>query len=123
MKTILNLFLIIAFVSIFGCGKKANNYSTGDNKTVGKIETVEYKSEKMHCSGCEETISSELKKIDGVKEIKADSKLKFVKVTFDDGKTNKEDIAKTIIAAGYDAILQTPEENKSTDMKKEEKKN
>lgn len=123
MKAILNLVLIIVLLSVIGCGKKTTSESSGDNKTVGKLETVEYKSEKMHCSGCEETITGELKKIDGVKEIKADSKLKFVKVTFDDGKTNKEDIAKAIIAAGYDAVLQTPTDNKSADTKKEEKKN
>ena len=123
MKNILNLALAVLLISFIGCGKKTTNESASDNKAVGKVETVEYKSDKMHCSGCEETITTELKKIDGVKEIKADAKEKFVKVTFDDGKTNKEDIAKAIIAAGYDAVLQTPEDSRATETKKDEKKN
>ncbi|MFA7360041.1 MAG: heavy-metal-associated domain-containing protein [Candidatus Kapaibacterium sp.] len=123
MKAILNLVLIIVLLSVISCGKKATNESSGDNKTVGKIDTVEYKSEKMHCSGCEETITGELKKIDGVKEIKADSKEKYVKVTYDNGKTNKEDIAKAITSVGYDAVLQTSQINNSSDTTKQKEKN
>lgn len=123
MKAILYLSMIILLFGFISCGKKTTNESSGDNKTAGKIETVEYKSEKMHCTGCEETISGELKKIDGVKEVKADSKLKFVKVTFDDGKTDKDAIAKAIIAAGYDAELKTQGDDNKSDNKNEEKKN
>lgn len=123
MKAIYYLSIIILLFVLISCGKKTTNESSGDNNTTGKIETVEYKSEKMHCSGCEETISGELKKIDGIKEVKADSKLKSVKVTFDDGRTDKDAIAKAIIAAGYDAELKIQVDDNTSDIKNEGKKN
>lgn len=130
MKIVLNFVLVIMLIGFIGCGKKATNETSGnknaDTKTVvGKVDTVEYKCPGMHCSGCEETITEQVKKVDGVKEIKADAKAKIVKVTYDDGKTNKEVISKTINAAGYDTELSKSENphDCDTDMKKKEKKN
>lgn len=130
MKTLLNLALAFLLIGVIGCGKKSTTETTGNKSTdtkgvTGKVETVEYKCAGMHCSGCEETITTELKKVDGVKDIKADSKAKVVIVTFDAGKTNKESISKSINAAGYDTEI-SKSDNKhdcETDMKKEEKKN
>ncbi len=130
MKVVLKFVLAIMLISTISCGKKTTNESSGDKnsdtKTVtGKVDTVEYKCPGMHCSGCEESITEQVKKVEGVKEIKADAKEKTVKVTFDDGKTNKEVISKSINAAGYDTEL-TKSENPhdcDTDMKKKEKKN
>ncbi len=129
MKVLLNLVLAAALIGFIGCGKKTSNESAGDKtadtKTAGKVETVEYKCPSMHCSGCEETITTEVKKLDGIKEVKADSKAKIVTVSFDDGRTNKENISKAINAAGYDTELSKSENphDCDTDMKKEEKKN
>ncbi len=130
MKNLLNLVLAFLLIGIVGCGKKSTNETAGDKTTdtkgvTEKVETVEYKCAGMHCSGCEETITTELKKVDGVKEIKADSKAKVVKVSFDANKTNKDNISKSINAAGYDTEI-SKSDNKhdcETDMKKEEKKN
>ncbi len=126
MKTFLNLLLVILLTGVIGCGKKNTNNSSGDTKGVSeKVESVEYKCAGMHCSGCEETITTEVMKSEGVKEVKADSKTKIVTVSFDANKTNKENISKSINAAGYDTEL-SKSENKhdcETDMKKEEKKN
>lgn len=129
MKILLNLVLAVAIIGIIGCGKKSSTESAGDKtaevKTVGKVETVEYKCPGMHCSGCEETITTEVKKVEGVKDVKADSKAKIVTVSFDDGKTNKDNISKAINSAGYDTELSKSESphDCDTDMKKEEKKN
>jgi copper chaperone CopZ len=122
MKSTLIAFLALALLTAAGCTKKTTNETSG-NKTEGKIETVEFKCAGMHCSGCEETITEEVKKIDGVKEIKADSKEKYVRVVFDAGKTNKENISKAINTAGYDTEL-SKSENKhdcEEDMKQESK--
>jgi copper chaperone CopZ len=102
---ILSAFLILAAA---GCTKKTSNETAGDKNSEGKIETAEYKCPGMHCSGCEETIAEEVKKVDGVKEIKADAKEKYVRVVFYAGKTSKEDISKAISSAGYDNELITP---------------
>ncbi len=130
MKTLLNLLMIFLLISIIGCGKKTTTETTGNNTTDTKgvnekVETVEFKCAGMHCSGCEETITSEVKKIDGVKDIKADAKGKIVTVSFDANKTNNDNISKAINKAGYDTEL-SKSENKNdsdTDMKKDGKKN
>jgi len=130
MKSILNFALALLLIGVIGCGKKNTNQTAGDKPTdtkgvTEKVETVEFKCAGMHCTGCEETITTEVKKMDGVKDIKADSKAKVVSVSFDANKTNKENISKTINAAGYDTEL-SKSENKhdcDMDMKKDEKKN
>ena len=130
MKTILNFVLVLLLFGVIGCGKKDKSQTAGDKSidTKGvteKVETVEFKCAGMHCSGCEETITTEVKKVDGIKDIKADSQSKIVTVSYDANKTNKENISKTINAAGYDTEI-SKSDNKhdcETDMKKEEKKN
>jgi copper chaperone CopZ len=98
------LFLSLLFFS--SCGKKNNNESTTKNTTTtqdeSKIESVEFKCENMHCKSCEETISAEVKKINGIKDVTADAKSKTVKVSFNKDLTNSKDIEKSINAAGYD---------------------
>jgi len=121
MKILINLFFVLILFFVIGCGKKTSNQTSGN--TSEKIETVEFKCNSMHCSGCEETITTEVKKVDGIKDIKADSKGKIVTVSFDANKTNKENISKAINTAGYDTEL-SKSDNKhdcETDMK--EKKN
>jgi copper chaperone CopZ len=67
-----------------------------------KVESVEYKCDNMHCGSCETTITEAVKKLNGIKDISADSKSKIVKVSFNSELTNKNEIEKTINAAGYD---------------------
>lgn len=130
MKALLNVALAFLLIGVIGCGKKSTNETSGNKTTdtkevTEKVETVEYKCAGMHCSGCEETITTEVMKTDGVKNVKADSKSKVVTVSFDANKTNKDNISKSINAAGYDTEL-SQSDNKhdcETDMKKEEKKN
>lgn len=129
MKTLLNLLMVILIIGVIGCGKKATTETAGnqttDTKNVSeKVETVEFKCAGMHCSGCEESITTEVKKVEGIKDIKADAKGKMVTVSFDANKTNKDNISKAINKAGYDTEI-SKSENKhdcDTDMKKEEKK-
>ena len=129
MKTLLNLVLAFLLISVIGCGKKSTNGTAGDKTTdtkgmTEKVESVEYKCAGMHCAGCEETITTEVKKTEGVKDVKADSKSKIVTVSFDANKTNKENVSKSINAAGYDTELSKSDSKHDceTDMKKEEKK-
>lgn len=130
MKTIINFVLVFLLISVTGCSKKNTIQTAGDKVTDTKgvteiLETVEYKCAGMHCSGCEETITTEVKKTEGVKDVKADSKSKIVTVSFDANKTNKENISKAINTAGYDTELSKSEKKHDceTDMQKEEKKN
>jgi mercuric ion binding protein len=130
MKTLLNFTLVILLISAIGCSKKNANQTAGDKTAdtkgvTDKVESVEFKCAGMHCSGCEETITTEVKKMDGVKDIKADSKTKIVNVSFDANKTNKDNISKAINTAGYDTELSKSDSKHDceTDMKKDEKNN
>lgn len=101
-RNIFVLFLLSSSLFLFSCGK--NNKTTADTKNAGneKVETVEFKCDGMFCSGCEQTITKEVNKLDGIKEVVADSKAKYVKVTFAGNVTNKDAIRKAINDAGYD---------------------
>jgi len=106
-------FLSVLLLTIFlfsSCGKKSSGPET---KSTGEanIEQVEFKCDNMHCKSCEETITAEVKKINGIKEVTADSKSKVVKVLFNKQQTNAKDIEKTINAAGYDTQT-SPSDNK-----------
>jgi copper chaperone CopZ len=94
--------LLMISALLFGCGKK--NQTTADTQNSGpeKIETVEFKCEGMTCTGCEQTITKGVNKLEGIKDIVADYKAKYVKVTFAGNITNKDVIRKAINEAGYD---------------------
>ena len=94
--------LILFTLLLFSCGK--DNKTTTDTKNSGveKIETVEFKCDGMTCTGCEQTITKVVNKLDGIKDVVADYKAKYVKVTYAGNLTNKDVIRKAINEAGYD---------------------
>ncbi|MCE1166417.1 MAG: cation transporter [Bacteroidetes bacterium] len=115
MKNLLIALFLVTALGIAGCGKVQVSKTTDVKSVSEKMENVEYNCPGMHCSGCEETIKDEVKKMDGVKEVSADSKTKVVKVTYDASKTNKENISKTINAAGYDTQVSSSENKHQCD--------
>jgi copper chaperone CopZ len=114
MKKYLLSILIFTILLLNSCGKKNNPEIKGNDEL--KIETVEFKCQNMHCSSCEETITKEVKKLDGIKEVSADAKSKIVKVSYYKDKTSKTDIEKTINAAGYDTETSKSENKHNCDM-------
>ncbi|MBS1492432.1 MAG: heavy-metal-associated domain-containing protein [Bacteroidetes bacterium] len=110
----------IAVVFLFaGCGK--NETKTAENKPVEtkteqvktestsnaqtsdkNVQTVEFKCKGMTCSSCENKISSEVKKLKGIKEVIADSKTKTAKIVYAAGEVSAKDIENVINKAGYD---------------------
>lgn len=121
MKKTHLIYLLLFFVIIIsGCSKKEKIQNADENKSSGKTnsEYVEFKCNGMHCSGCEETISSSVNKLNGIKEVIADAKNKVVKVKFDSELTTKNDIEKSINAAGYDTETSKSENKHNCDMEK-----
>lgn len=105
IKFLIPSVIVIIFLSI-GCGKTDKPVS--DNKqenqtvqTTGKDVSVEIHTSGMTCTGCESTIKSKVKKVNGVKDVIADYKTNTVKATYDDGKTNVDAIKDAISSAGY----------------------
>lgn len=115
MKKIFSISILILSVFILNsCGKKNNSETKVSDET--KVESVEFKCENMHCASCEEAITTEIKKLNGIKEVFADAKSKTVKVSFNKEKTCKTDIEKSINAAGYDTQNSKSENKHNCDM-------
>ncbi len=90
MKTIL---IILAFSLTVAVNANVKN--------VTKVKTVTIKTYGMHCTGCEETVETEIKKLDGIKSVKADHIKKSVIIKYDDKKVTLEQVKSAITAAGY----------------------
>lgn len=110
------LAAIMVTVFVIGCGKSddkttelqnekqttTSDQTGGTNLQVsGTDKSVEIKCAGMTCTGCENTIKTKVKKVDGVKDVIADFKSNTVKASFDPGKTNPDAIKEAITAAGY----------------------
>lgn len=92
MKTIISLSLVlIIFTAFINAG----------SPQAEKIRTKVIPTYGMHCQGCEETIETEIKKLNGVKSVKADHVNKKVTVKYDDKKVTIEQVKQAIIDAGY----------------------
>lgn len=90
MKTVFLLILLLISSSILA-----------DNRNSEKIRTVTISTYGMHCTGCEETIETEIKKLGGIKSVKADHVKKSVIVKYDDKKVTLSQVKEAIKSAGY----------------------
>ena len=88
-----SLIFLILFAVTFSLSA-----GTGD---IGKIRTATINTYGMSCTGCEETIETEIKKLDGIKSVKADHVKKAVVVKFDDKKVSLDQVKEAIKSAGY----------------------
>jgi len=66
------------------------------------MKTKKIKVKGMHCKSCEETIERCVLKVNGVKTCKADCAKAMVRVSFDERKTDIEEIKKKIEEKGYE---------------------
>jgi copper chaperone CopZ len=74
---------------------------TANDTQTQKLRTVTINTYGMHCTGCEETIETEIKKLDGIKSVKADHIKKAVVVKYDDKKVTLTQVKEAITNAGY----------------------
>ncbi len=115
MKSIIVVLAAAFTMFITGCNKSDKQTSenkdkqtteqkSGDNKnlqTTAGDKSVEMHTSGMTCTGCEQTLKSKVKKVDGVKDVIADHKTNTVKASYDPAKTNPDAIKEAITAAGY----------------------
>lgn len=112
---LLKVTALAAALFLAGCGKSDNqttdtktdkqeeNKDSG-NKTLDVSATdksVEIHTSGMTCTGCEKTIKTKVKKVEGVRDVIADHKTNTVKASYDPGKTNPDAIKEAITSAGY----------------------
>ncbi|KAA6350397.1 Copper-transporting ATPase PacS [termite gut metagenome] len=75
---------------------------------------------KMHCAGCANNIERAVKRLQGVTDASVNLVSGILSITYESGKLSPEDIRKTVIAAGYDLII---EENRQKERQAKEQQN
>ncbi|MFP4529514.1 MAG: heavy-metal-associated domain-containing protein [Candidatus Kapaibacterium sp.] len=92
-KSILSIFAAVLFVGLMS----AIDLTAKDHTSTIKIKTS------AQCGMCEKTIEGGLEDQKGVIKSELDADSKMVTVTYDDSKTNEDNIRKDIAEMGYDA--------------------
>lgn len=64
-----------------------------------------YKIKGMHCASCASIIERTIKKVEGVGEISVNSGTENAKISFDESKTNPQELSKKIEPLGYSLII------------------
>ncbi|MBU0535423.1 MAG: sulfite exporter TauE/SafE family protein, partial [Nanoarchaeota archaeon] len=62
---------------------------------------TKFKAKGMHCTSCETLIEKSLKKIDGVRNVKADYPSETVSLEFDESKVKIKDVVRAVESKGY----------------------
>lgn len=71
--------------------------------STSEATTTEVKLPTMQCGSCEQTISTAVKKVEGVQGIKIDAKTKTATVTFTGDNATVSKIEQAIVKSGYAA--------------------
>jgi len=97
---------LLAAVLCFGAPVPARaSFATADvvSVTKEKTHTDTIAVPDMQCGMCEKRISKTLKKIEGVKGVRADAEIKQVIVDYDASRVTRQRIEEAIAGIGYDA--------------------
>ena len=108
-NTFTMFFFLSLFSATFSYSQESKTQMNAGETTVIKETTIDVPT--MKCGSCVKTVSSVLKKLDGVKEVNVDKKTKKALVKYDSEKVKIADMESVISKAGYDA----------NEMKKDEK--
>jgi len=98
------IFIFILGIVLISC----NNSETSKKVDKSQLNFVnlEIAVDGMTCEGCENTVQTELMKLDGVGEVKASHVNKLVEVKVDTTVTRLEEIESHIDRVGYTIIKQ-----------------
>lgn len=105
MKSNKIIILLLTVFLLTGLGSKIYANSKIMNETTIIKETekkVVFRCKGIGCTGCTNTITEAVKKLDGIKEVSSDVKTKMIKVTFDSEKVSAKEIEKAINDSGYE---------------------
>ena len=61
--------------------------------------------EKMHCSGCETRVSNALRRLPGVRDVRASAATQQIAVTIDPSAVNREQVCARLQQLGYEVTL------------------
>ncbi len=96
-------FLLIALF-IYACGSQSTQSESTDTENFNpeNIETVEITVTGMTCSHCEMTVQKAVKKIPGVRDVRASLTAEVAVISFDKTKTTVEKMKAAIADKGYE---------------------
>lgn len=95
-------FFILLSLVLFSCNM--NEAPKEVDKTMLNLVTLEISVEGMTCEGCENTVQTELLKLDGVGDVKASHVDKLVIVNVDTTVNKVKDLEYSIERVGYSII-------------------
>lgn len=102
MKT-LRFFMLIVSVPVvlffLGCGNRGSGKPVSAEK--GAPVKIEVAISGMFCTGCEQTIQTNVSKLEGVNRVAADFKTGRAVVDFYSGLTDTAEIRRAVAASGY----------------------
>ncbi|MFB6319302.1 cation transporter [Saccharicrinis sp. FJH54] len=100
-----NIFSILSLALLLLISACNNKKSTTENSeaTDAKIElqTYNFDVEGMTCTGCEQTIQANVRKLEGIQLVSASHTDKNAVVSFDPDKTDTTAIKQAIVGSGY----------------------
>ena len=102
MRNILTVLSLVLVLLLTACNSKKST-TTNSEATDTKIElqTYNFDVEGMTCTGCEQTIQANVRKLDGIQLVSASHTDKKAVVSFDPDKTDTTAIKQAIVSSGY----------------------
>lgn len=99
--------------------ESTSKQNTGENKTDvnekdadiklkvkdSKLQSASFTAASMHCTGCESSIESSVRNLEGVQDVKASFDTKQIEVTFSGDKVTRKEIADAITASGFECKI------------------
>jgi copper chaperone CopZ len=93
------IVFFVAFFIISSCGRSGEKSSGGDSKMEPSV--VEISIIGMTCTGCEQTIKTNISKLNGIKSVKTSFTLGNAIVEFFPDKVDTIKLKERVIGAGY----------------------
>lgn len=96
------IFTFLFAAALFAaCSSSGNKTESNIPTDLAAIKTIQLHVTGMTCEGCESTIMTKVKEIDGVTESKASHVEELAIVSFDTTRTSVAEISETINSLGY----------------------
>jgi copper chaperone CopZ len=58
----------------------------------------------IHCEGCESAIETGLRRLDGVRQVRADHRTQTIWVRYDDARLDEAELARHLARLGYEPV-------------------
>jgi len=103
---------LLAIFSLFLLGGTAVTAGEGHghDKTAERTVVSTFEVNGMTCGGCSSGLRLQVKKLEGVEEVKVSHEEAFATVTYDPDKVSTKDILKAIVKMGFKGKLKTTDE-------------